>query len=90
MSLHQLARVDLGFDTHNVITRLDHRLPTDAVRTSRDASSRSGISCRRRVEALPGVARVAFATAVPPNIVDNFNNFDLEDFPDGSPGSRSR
>ena len=34
-----------------------------------------------RVEALPGVAGVAYSDGLPPNLVDAFNNFDLEDFP---------
>jgi putative ABC transport system permease protein len=35
----------------------------------------------REVEALPGVASVAFADGLAPNGVGNFNNFDLEDSP---------
>jgi hypothetical protein len=36
---------------------------------------------QRRLEALPGVSRIAFADSRPPNGAGNFNNFDLEDFP---------
>ena len=41
----------------------------------------SGMSCRRRAEALPGVTSVAFADGLPPNNVGNLNNFDLEQHP---------
>ena len=36
---------------------------------------------RRRCEAIPGVAGVAFADGRPPNGVGNLNNFDLEERP---------
>jgi predicted permease len=76
-SLNELRRVDLGFDTRNVLSGLIQLPPTyqDGARVA------FWDELERRVEALPGVAGVAFADGRPPNDVGNFNNFDLEDFP---------
>jgi predicted permease len=78
-SLHELQRVDLGFDSRNVVTG-SIRLPSaqygDPARVTAFWDELG-----RRVEALPGVKGVAFADGNPPNNVDNFNNFALEDFP---------
>ena len=43
---------------------------------------------KRRVEALPGVAGVAFADGLPPNQVGQHNNFDLEERPAGADQSQ--
>ena len=79
VSLNQLGRVDLGFDTHNVLSGAIS-LPS----TQYDTPGRVIAfwdELQRRLEALPGVSRVAFADGRPPNGVGNFNNFDLEEFP---------
>jgi putative ABC transport system permease protein len=79
VSLKQLGRVDLGFDTHNVLSG-SISLPA----TQYDTSGRVIAfwdQLQRRLEALPGVSRIAFADSRPPNGAGDFNNFDLEDFP---------
>jgi putative ABC transport system permease protein len=79
VSLKQLGRVDLGFDTHNVLSG-SISLPA----TQYDTAGRVLTfwdQLQRRLEALPGVSRIAFADSRPPNGAGNFNNFDLEDFP---------
>ena len=78
-SLNELKRVDLGFDTRNVITG-SIRLPS-AQYTDRDRVVSVWDEIKRRAESLPGVAGVAFADGRPPNNVGNINNFDLEEFP---------
>jgi putative ABC transport system permease protein len=80
-SLSQLGRVDLGFDTRNLVTgslSVPEAQYPDAGRVAAFWDE-----LRRRVEALPGVSAVAFADGLPPDGVGNFNNFDLEDFPAG-------
>jgi putative ABC transport system permease protein len=78
-SLNQLGRVDLGFDTRNIVTGSlslpDAQYP--------EAAQVAGFwsELERRVEALPGVSAAAFADGLPPDGVNNFNNFDLEDYP---------
>ena len=79
VSLKQLGRVDLGFDTHNVLSA-SISLPA----TQYDTAGRVLTfwdQLQRRLEALPGVSRIAFADSRPPNGAADFNNFDLEDFP---------
>jgi len=78
-SLNELRRVDLGFDTHNVISG-GIQLP---VAQYREPERVAGFwdELQRRVEALAGVSGVAFADGRPPNDVGNFNNFDLEEIP---------
>jgi putative ABC transport system permease protein len=81
-SLSQLGRVDLGFDSRNLVTgslSLPAAQYPDAGRVAAFWDE-----LRRRVEALPGVSAVAFADGLPPDGVGNFNNFDLEDFPAAS------
>jgi putative ABC transport system permease protein len=79
MSLNELGRVDLGFDSHNLLTGSilvpEEQYPEPAQVLS------FWDELQRRVEALPGVSGVAFADGRPPNEIDNFNNFDLEEFP---------
>jgi putative ABC transport system permease protein len=78
-SLHQLSRVDLGFDTRNILT-LSISLPTTHYPQAGQVAA-FWDDLQRRAEALPGVADVAFTDGRPPNDVNNFNNFDLEDAP---------
>ena len=77
-SLNALGRVDLGFDSRNLVTGSlslpEAQYPDSGVGAFWD-------ELERRVEALPGVAGAAFADGLPPDGVNNFNNFDLEDFP---------
>jgi putative ABC transport system permease protein len=77
-SLNELGRVDLGFDSHNLLSG-SISLPAAQYPEGRVAAFWDEIE--RRVEALPGVSGVAFADGRPPNNVNNFNNFDLEDSP---------
>jgi predicted permease len=79
VSLDKLGHVDLGFDTHHVVTGQLTQTAAGHV----DAASVTAFwdEIQRRVSAVPGVAGVAFADGRPPSDVDNFNNFDLEDAP---------
>jgi predicted permease len=79
VSLNQLRRVDLGFDTRNVLTALILLPSTQYSDNGRIAAFWDDL--QRRIAAIPGVAGVAFADGRPPNDVNNFNNFDLEDAP---------
>jgi putative ABC transport system permease protein len=77
-SLGRLGRVDLGFNTHNVLTAsilLPQRTYTPARTTA------FWPELQRRTEGTPGVMAFAYADGRPPNDVDNFNNFELEDVP---------
>jgi putative ABC transport system permease protein len=78
VSLNQLRRVDLGFDTRNVLTGAI-QLPAAQYQENRRIVFWDEL--KRRVESLPGVSAVAFADGRPPDDVGNFNNFDLEDRP---------
>jgi putative ABC transport system permease protein len=78
-SLNQLARVDLGFNTHNMITGA-LLLPTAAYRDDGQMAT-FWDRLQERVEAMPGIAGMTFSDGVPPNEINNFNNFDLEDAP---------
>ncbi len=79
VSLNQLGRVDIGFDTRNLLSGAI-LLPMAPYREpARVAAFWDRL--QRRVEALPGVSGVAFTSGRPPNEVDNFNNFDLEAAP---------
>ncbi len=79
VSLNQLGRVDVGFDTRNLLSGAIP-LPMAPYREpARVAAFWDRL--QRRVEALPGVSGVAFTSGRPPNEVDNFNNFDLEAAP---------
>ncbi len=79
VSLNQLKQVDLGFDQRNLLTA-SIRLPAAQYREPERVTA-FWDEVRRRVEALPGVAAVAFADGLPPNVVGNYNNFDLEQHP---------
>ena len=78
-SLNELGRVDLGFDTRNLLSGSISLPVSQYPDPARVAAFWD--ETQRRVEALPGVLGVAFADGRPPNDVGNFNNFDLEEFP---------
>ena len=78
-SLHRLREVDLGFDTARVLTGAI-RLPLAQYRETARSRVFWG-ELTRRLEAVPGVASVAFADGLAPNNVNNLNNFDLERHP---------
>lgn len=79
VSLNSLQRVDIGFDTKNVLTA-SVQLP---LAQYRDEGRVTVVwdELKRRLEGLPGVSRVAFANGRPPADVADFNNFDLEALP---------
>ena len=77
VSLNKLGRVELGFDTQNLLTG-GLSLPAAQYRDNA-AIATFWNELRRRVESLPGVQGVAFADGLPPNGVGNFNNFALEE-----------
>ncbi|HET7746808.1 MAG TPA: ADOP family duplicated permease, partial [Vicinamibacteria bacterium] len=80
-SLDALRRVDLGFDTTNMISG-SISLPAAQYPKPADVAA-FWDELQRRVAALPDVAQVAYADDRPPQI-GNVNNFDLEDFPSES------
>ena len=80
VSLDKLGHVDLGFDTHAIVTgQLTETTgagPSDPAKVTAFWDE-----IQRRISAVPGVAGVAFADGRPPADVNNFNNFELEDAP---------
>jgi putative ABC transport system permease protein len=78
-SLNELRRVDLGFDTHNLLSGAISLPAAQYSEAGQVAAFWNEL--QRRVEALPGVSGVAFADGRPPNGASDFNNFDLEKFP---------
>jgi len=78
-SLNELGRVDLGFDIRNLLSGTILLPAAQYPDAGRVAAFWDEL--QRRVEALPGVSGVTFADGRPPNEVNNFNNFDLEDSP---------
>ncbi|HJR59940.1 MAG TPA: ABC transporter permease [Vicinamibacterales bacterium] len=78
-SLYELRRVDLGFDSRNLLTASLQLPDAQYAESARIVSFYDEL--KRRLEVLPGVTGVAFADGRPPNDVGNFNNFDLEAFP---------
>jgi predicted permease len=74
-----LGRVDVGFDTHNVVSG-GLVLPI-----AQYPDNGSLISfwerLRQRAESLPGVAAVTFSDGRFPDAINNWNNFELEDAP---------
>lgn len=86
VSLNQLRGVDLGFDTQQLLTA-SVRLPAAQYQDPARISA-FWDELKRRAEALPSVASVAFTDGLPPNQVGGFNNFDLEDHPAGPGGSQ--
>jgi putative ABC transport system permease protein len=79
VSLNQLGRVDLGFDTRHIVTGTILLSSTQYSENGRIAAFWDDL--QRRISSVPGVVGVAFADGRPPNDVNNFNNFDLEDAP---------
>jgi putative ABC transport system permease protein len=77
-SLSALGKVDLGFDTRDLISG-SLLLPASQYPAARADTFWQDL--RRRVEAIPGVSAVAYADGRPPNDIGNHNNFDLEDKP---------
>jgi putative ABC transport system permease protein len=75
-TLHQLQRVDLGFNARNI---LSGELLLPATQYPQPAQVTAFFDeLQRRLETLPGVVGVAFADGRPPNGVGNQDNFDLE------------
>ncbi|HXI31530.1 MAG TPA: ABC transporter permease [Vicinamibacterales bacterium] len=81
-SLNELGRVDLGFDTRNLLSG-SIQLPA-AQYTDAGQIVSFWDELQRRLAALPGVDSVTFANGRPPAEINDFNNFDLEDFPAAS------
>jgi predicted permease len=82
VTLGALGRVNLGFDTRNILTG-GIQLPASAYGEP-DRAIAFWDDLERRVAALPGVTAVAYADGRPPDDVGNYNNFDLEEFPAAS------
>jgi putative ABC transport system permease protein len=79
VSLARLGRVDLGFDTHNVLTGA---ILLPAAQYGDDAKVVTlWERLKTQVAALPGVTGVAFTDSRPPDDAGNQNNFDLEASP---------
>jgi predicted permease len=78
-SLDQLGRVDLGFDTSNLATGGIALPSTQYADGGRIASFWNEL--QRRTATIPGVAAVTFSNSRPPSDVNDYNNFELEDFP---------
>src|SRR5262245_23153039 len=78
-SLNGLKRVDLGFDSRNIVSG-GIQLPATTYRGPQEVGA-FWDELQRRVGQLPGVTNVAFADGRPPNDINNLNNFDLEDVP---------
>src|SRR5262245_61831414 len=78
-SLNGLKRVDLGFDSRNIVTG-GVQLPVAQYPETQQVNA-FWDELQRRVEKLPGVSNVAYTDGRPPNDVNNINNFDLEDSP---------
>ena len=79
LSLGQLGRVNLGFDTRNMLSGSILLPATQYAEPAAVAAFWDRLE--RQARALPGVTDVAFADGRPPNDVDNFNNFELEEAP---------
>ena len=79
VSLNQLRRVDLGFETEQVLTG-SIRLPGAQYQEQARVDA-FWDELKRRVAALPGVSGVAFADGLPPNQPGQHNNFALEGSP---------
>ena len=79
VSLDALGRVNLGFDTHNLLSGSISLPAVEYAEPGRVATFWNEL--QRRVEALPVVSGVTFADGRPPDDVGNFNNFDLEASP---------
>ena len=80
-SLDRLRHVDIGVDTAHVLTG-SIRLPSAQYRDNARVTA-FWTELQRRLEALPGVAAVAFSDGIPPNTAGQHNNFNLEQHPAG-------
>lgn len=78
-SLNELGRVDVGFDTRNLVSGSIALPPAQYPEDGR--AEVFWHELERRLARLPGVTAVAFADGRPPDDVGNFNNFDLEASP---------
>jgi predicted permease len=85
-SLNNLSHVDLGFDTHNVLTGAI-MLPAAQYRDDGKVLT-FWERVRADVARVPGVSGVAFTNSRPPSDAGDQNNFDLEDRPSG-PGQQA-
>ena len=86
VTLDELRRVDVGFETERVLTggvQLTAGQYREPGRIEAFWKELHG-----RLAALPGVAGVAYAGGLPPNLVGNFNNFELEEQPTPPGGSQ--
>ena len=79
VSLNRLGRVDIGFDTRNLLSGSISLPAAQYEEPGRVLTFWDEL--QRRVEGVPGVTAVAFSDGRPPDDVGNFNNFDLEDKP---------
>jgi putative ABC transport system permease protein len=86
ISLNELGRVDLGFDSRNVLSGTLTLPPAAYPEPARVTAFWDEL--QRRIGSLPGVSGVTFADGRPPTEVNNVNNFDLEDRP--TPAGRSQ
>ena len=87
VSLNELRRVDLGFDTRNMLTGA---IQLPAAQYPENASVVFWDELKRRVEALPGVSAVAFADGRPPDDVSTTSTTSISRTSPRRPGSRSR
>jgi putative ABC transport system permease protein len=78
-SLARLQRVDVGFDTHNLLTA-GVVLPS-ATYSDEGRVRAFWTGALSRIQALPGVRGAALMDSRPPNETSNINNFDLADKP---------
>jgi putative ABC transport system permease protein len=84
-SLENLKRVDLGFDSRNLLTG-NIFLPRSEYRDVAQMVSFWN-ELRQRLERLPGVAGMTFVDSRPPDDAGNQNNFKLETAPPSQPDS---
>jgi predicted permease len=79
VSLNHLSRVDVGIDTHRILTASVSLSPAQY---PRDVDRRAFWErALLRLTALPGVEAVAIADSRPPKEANDINNFDLEAYP---------
>jgi len=81
-SLNELGRVDLGFDSRNLLSG-SIVLPAAQYPEAGQVAA-FWDELQRRVGSIAGVSGVTYADSRPPSDVNNYNNFDLEDFPAAS------
>jgi putative ABC transport system permease protein len=81
-SLNQLGRVDLGFDSRNLLSGSILLPAAQYPDVGRVAAFWDEL--QRRVGSIAAVSSVTYADSRPPSDVNNYDNFDLEDFPTAS------